>query len=414
MHIANQFEIDLIKSLIKEDISKLALQRSKLQKQNPNCDIDFVIQQLSARKSAISKLDNLSDDFEFLMPAKLSIEQASSTKTAKYKSQIYFEKICDLIGKSEHLSFLDITFGMGIDSTAFANYFQTCIGIESNIELYETNQYNLKKKNLNNIELINTNCESIIDEYISKEKKFDLIYCDPARRLEGNKVISLENYTPNIIDLQYKLHKISKYILFKFSPMLDIKDIIKRIKFIDEIRIVSYKNECKEILVFVNLEQNVESEIKFFASHLENDKILSNQIFLEENKIYAHAQIYLYEAHPALMKYHSIFNYIKFDFENISKIAKDTHLYTSDELINDFPGSQYKIEKVIPYSKEKLKEFSLANNIDDRYIIKIRNFKDNIEMIKKKLAIKEGSNFYLFATRLDSEKTILIICRRID
>ncbi|MDD3310445.1 MAG: SAM-dependent methyltransferase, partial [Dysgonamonadaceae bacterium] len=86
------------------------------------------------------------------------------------------------------------------------------------------------------------------------------------------------------------------------------------------------------------------------------------------------------------------------------------HLYTSKELIDDFPGRIFKIEKVVSPNKKQLKsqipEIKKAN-------IAVRNFPMSVEKIRKLTDLKDGGDHYIFATTLYDEKKVFIICSKI-
>ncbi len=86
----------------------------------------------------------------------------------------------------------------------------------------------------------------------------------------------------------------------------------------------------------------------------------------------------------------------------IQKISTNTHLYTSDEPITDFPGRQFEIVG----GKEEIKKAKQANVIT-------RNYPLTPEQILKKYGLKEGGDTYVIGFRDVQEKPWLVLCKRI-
>jgi len=84
-------------------------------------------------------------------------------------------------------------------------------------------------------------------------------------------------------------------------------------------------------------------------------------------------------------------------------------LYTSNEII-DFPGRIFKIDRIIPYHKKKLKN-SLR---ESKANITVRNFPKTVDQIRKETKIKEGGDSYLFFTKLESNELVVLFCKKIE
>src|SRR5690606_2873763 len=88
------------------------------------------------------------------------------------------------------------------------------------------------------------------------------------------------------------------------------------------------------------------------------------------------------------------------------KLHKHSHLYTSDELIN-FPGRTFKVENVVPYNKKALKTLKVQ-----KANIATRNFPETVEIIRKKLNIKDGGETYMFFTTNMNDEKICLVCKK--
>ena len=113
---------------------------------------------------------------------------------------------------------------------------------------------------------------------------------------------------------------------------------------------------------------------------------------------------YLYEPNAAILK-GGAFKIIAQRF-NLKKLHANSHLYTSEEKIENFPGRYFNIKGVCKYNKKDI----LALLIEKKANITVRNFKESVKEIYKKINIKEGGTEYIFATTGPDNKPIIIIC----
>jgi hypothetical protein len=112
---------------------------------------------------------------------------------------------------------------------------------------------------------------------------------------------------------------------------------------------------------------------------------------------------YLYEPNAAVMKA-GIFNALSQQFQ-ISRLAKNTNLFTANELHENFPGRIFRIETLLEFHPRKTaKELSQLESAS----IAVRNFPLTAEELRKTLKIKDGNAAYLFGCTLwNGQKVIL-------
>lgn len=264
----------------------------------------------------------------------------------------------------------------------------------------------------NNIRVI---CSDSLKFILECNVKFDAFYIDPARRNSENKrLYDLRDCEPDIIELQSILLKKAPVILLKSSPMIDISRAIQDLKFVKEVHVISVKNECKELFFIINNHFS-EDEISINCVNLSPVQQPENYIFTLENEknlpllqSVTSIQSYLYEPNSSILKA-GAFKSVAISF-SISKIHKNSHLYTSNKLITDFPGRIFTVKEVIPFSGKVLKKLSMQYPSAN---ITVRNFPITTEELRKKSKIKDGGNIYIFATTLYPDKKIFIICEKI-
>ena len=112
---------------------------------------------------------------------------------------------------------------------------------------------------------------------------------------------------------------------------------------------------------------------------------------------------YVYEPNASLLK--AGFYKGLTDLYPLRKFHPDSHLYTSDQLVPDFPGRVFQVEARTSFNKKELKNFLHET---DKASVAIRNFPLSVDELRKKLKIKEGGDTYVFATTLANDKHILL------
>lgn len=170
-----------------------------------------------------------------------AFEQSSSEECAHRK---------DISGHA----LLDLTCGLGIDTIAFAERFDRVVALERDEALSEVVRYNLSLLGISNVEVITTTAE----EYLSScTEHFDWLFADPDRRSErGNKMVCLEDCSPNIIALLPHLQRVTRHIALKLSPLFDVEEAFRLFPHA-EVEVVSLGGECKELNIYTGAEHDM-------------------------------------------------------------------------------------------------------------------------------------------------------------
>jgi len=399
----------------------------------------FVSDQAKLRIKYKSKFTNLIENKFVIFPPNINCEQSSSEATASYKSQIIKELNFDYTNNNTNNSqsknikiLVDGTCGFGTDSIAFANICDKVIGLDIDKNIIEINNYNISINNNKNLSFENIDFEKYLDTLINDNTKIDLIYLDPSRRdSNGKKVFLIDELTPNIFTILDKLKITTRYLMIKFSPLIDITYLINSFDKIIQIDIIEYEKELKEILITVDFELDVELHEKL---ELENDKTTNspkvnlvsikdindykvNSYILspKESKIKLDAKTfanidkfqYLYEPSPSEMKF------ANWDiFSDFSKISNNTHLFLLKEesaLNYNYLGKYYKILEIGAINNKILKKLNI-----NKANIKVRNSTVKVDDLYKKLKIKTGGEYYIFAFGNDNYKNKMIVSKKVE
>ncbi|HNP18373.1 MAG TPA: RsmD family RNA methyltransferase [Fulvivirga sp.] len=356
----------------------------------------FIAEQMISRKLAKSKLPEWYEANGIVYPPKLSMEQCSSDLAASYKASLV-----------KGNSFIDLTGGMGVDTLAFSKHFKSGHYVERNPDLAELAHHNLTALGASNLTFENKEAGTFL---ASVQQPVDFIYIDPARRgTKDEKVFHFSDCEPNIIELQPLLLEKSNKIMVKASPMLDIDLSIKSLAGIYEVHIVSINNECKEVLYVLDCEQH--DKVKIVTVNFRATVAESFAFYKEEEQnakvTFSPPLRFLYEPNTSILKA-GAFKVIGEHF-NIKKLHRHAHLYTSETLVENFPGRVFEIEQAIPYNKKLVKKLIPEGKAN----ITTRNFKEEVSQIRKKTGLKDGGSKYLFATTGMDDKPMIIITKKV-
>lgn len=381
---------DFIQKNIKSDLSSLIFKGSPFK----DVTIQELAQQIEGKQKASIKLPLWYGTENILYPKKINIEQTSSEATAFYKANLVSGD-----------SLIDLTGGFGIDCTYFSKKIKQVVHCELNMELSKLVTHNTKKLAIENIETVVGDSFKTLQ---NKNQKFDWIYVDPSRRNDAKgKVFLLKDCLPNVPKNLDFLFTYTNNILIKNSPILDISSTIKELKFVKEIHVVAIHNEVKELLFLLQKGYKNAIKIKTINILKENSQCFDYHIGAIASATYSDPKNFLYEPNAALLK-SGAFQQISSEL-NIDKLHQHTHLYTSEYLIENFPGRSFRILSQTKYDRKKLKELLPENKAN----ISIRNFPESVAQIRKKTKIKDGGNHYLFFTTNNKNKHIILNCEKI-
>jgi hypothetical protein len=176
-----------------------------------------------------------------------------------------------------------------------------------------------------------------------------------------------------------------------------------------EIHILSVKNECKELLFYME-KGGVKTNPKVVCVNFtaDGEEKLSFDLNEEKDSTVSYAEVvdkYLYEPNASVMKA-GAFKLVSLRF-GLKKLHTSSHLYTGDKLVEDFPGRKFSVEDVIPFSSKRIK--TLCKDIPKANIT-VRNFPMKAEEVRKKLKMADGGDIYLFATTLSSGERVIVKC----
>lgn len=375
-------------------VNDLALQRNKY-KHLSDAEWHWFLQQIEGRERTADKLPTFASIPDWWYPVRLSCEQCSSELTARYKASL-LSPLALGEGKEERL--LDLTGGYGVDTYFLSEQFIHTDYVEQNEELCRIAAHNFALSQKSKVErqklsiaIHNTTAEDFLLSSPCGEAGWGLIFLDPARRdSHGSKVFRIEDCTPNVVELLPTLLAHSKRLLIKLSPMLDLTQAVTSLSQVNwDIHIVAIKNEVKEVLLLSGGTGQI----------ITIDLAQKDQAFVFTREEEQHCGLdirdgklanYLYEPNAAILKA-GAYKLVAQRF-GLHKLDVNTHLYTSRQFIENFPGRVWRITE-----KQNLKQANVLT----------RNYPLTPEQLKKKLHLRDGGTAFVIGCRVAGKPTLM-------
>lgn len=395
---------EFIREYRERDIRQLALQANRF----PDVDMPYALDQIQGWQIARRKLPKWAACDGVIFPPHLSMEQCSSEPTAQYKLNLAMEW-AEIVGHASRMT--DLTGGFGVDFSFTSCAFAAATYVERNEQLCHIVEHNLPLLGLNNATVV---CADAV-EYLSTVEPQTMLFLDPARRDEhGAKTVMLADCTPDVVQLLPQLLEKSRFTMLKLSPMLDWHKAVDDLQgTVREVHIVSVGGECKELLLV--LSTVVESELKVYCADLSTaSDTFSLFVYtpgssapVANSKLKTQNSKFVHEPNASIMKA-GCFDELAAAY-GVSPVSRNSHLFLSDEPIEDFPGRSFVVERVTTMNKGELRK-ALAGL--EKANIATRNFPLTVAELRKRLKIKDGGDVYIFATTTAEGEHLLLISRK--
>lgn len=418
-------------------------------------------EQAAARRKLDEKLPSWAAVEGLQCPPRLSLEQCSSEATAQYK----FDVVSRLVPEGGAMA--DLTGGYGVDFAFLAPHFRRALYVEQQEVLCGVARHNFPLLGLNHAEV---RCSNGVD-VLEALPPLDFLYLDPARRpaqaaqrrlnadelksrdgdnsKEGHRAnkpspsraVLIEDCEPNVAELLPTLLAKSRIVMVKLAPMLDISRAVTTLQnHVAEVHIVATRGECKELLLVLTADETAVPELHVVECGLRESKELreskdSNDLndpnlpklpklptplsteFIvpadaERTAIAPLAErveTYLYEPSAAVLKA-GLFKWTAAHY-GLRKLHANTHLYTADHLVTDFPGRTFRVVSVSTFSKQSLR--TLCASVASANLA-VRNFPDTVASLRRRLKLPDGGPAYWFATTLADNSHVIIDTRKVE
>ncbi|MDR3194069.1 MAG: class I SAM-dependent methyltransferase [Tannerella sp.] len=376
-----------------DDLSGLLLSAARF----PEIDVPFAVEQIAARRQVREKLPAWYADSRLLFPSRTAAEQCSSEQTARYK--------LGLLEGERHLC--DLTGGLGVDAYYFAQRVERVTYVERSKACFDAAMHNFAVRRVENVH----GCHAGAGEALERLTAVDVFYVDPSRRSEGNvRAVALQDCEPDLVKLLPALLEKAPRVIAKLSPMLDIRHTLALLPGATAVHAVSVRNECKELLfvwergkvapepVIHCVNETAEGEEQVFRFLLSEEQACVSPVCEQVGR-------YLYEPNASILKA-GAYKQTALRMQ-VGKLHVHSHLYTSDELVADFPGRVFRVEEVIPFHGRMCR--TIARDLPKAHL-SVRNFPLTVAELRKRTRMAEGGDTYVFATTLAGNKKVWIRC----
>ena len=343
---------------------------------------------------------------ELSLPARLNVEQCSSSAAARYKASVA-QRITGPAGR-----IADLTGGLGVDAWAFSQAAAEVLYNEMDPALCEAVRQNFARLGVRNVLFRNAEVRPGSVAGILDGFQPDLIYLDPARRSSvGRKVFLLEDCSPDLAALQDELLAACPRLLVKLSPMADISLLRRSLRGISALHVVAVDGECKELLLC--MEASGKADFRLTVSELRDGAATSLSFGEEELKescpgLEAETEMagsWLFEPGAALMK--SGCHPAACRRAGLRKLAPSTHLYLADAPVPKLApfGRFRQVLEVLPLDKRTMAE---AGRRYPQADVSARNIPMTSEELRRRLGVRSGGGIHIYGTTLGSRRILVI------
>ena len=442
----NAATLDFIRQHAQDDVRQLALRSVPAE-----VDLRAALTQIEGRQLAAHKLPMWAATDGLLFPPRLALEQCSSEATAQYKRQLVLRLLEEIRSKeeepgireeekrdeeqAENSSFVDLTAGLGVDFAAIAPLFAHATYVDRQETLCDLARHNLPLLGLPQAVVRCSTAEEELNALTYDATRLGvetsstsgtspntqvsmpphpgvrILMIDPARRdAAGRKVALIEDCMPDVCILQGQLRTAADFVLIKLSPMLDLTAALRSLQGVVEVHVVSVGGECKELLLVLSATATTEDPFIYCSRSLEQPPFLFRMSEERDCRVElaVGVQDFLYEPDAALLKA-GAFKLLCRRYP-VRKLAADTHLYTSSELVADFPGRRWKVVDSCTFAKSELRR--LLSDVPAANLT-LRGFPGSVATLRKQLRLREGGSVHLIATTLADGSRHLLRVERI-
>lgn len=393
---------EFIQQYREEDVRKLALQGARF----PQVDLPYALDQIAGWQTARKKIPSWTVIEGMVYPPRLSMEQCSSEQTARYKAAL----VQRLLKGNKGGRMVDLTGGFGVDFSFLSQLFDEAVYVEQQEHLCKIAQENIIRLGLGQSEVVHDDGVA----YLQRMEQVDLIYLDPARRdAHGARTYDIHDCTPNLLEIQDALLQKAWWVVVKLSPMFDWHKAVNDLPSVTEIHVVSVGNECKELLLVLEGTVGEHPEEHPLTLFCVNDEQVFTCTMEQMNEGVSIAErieneMFLYEPNASIMKV-GCFGACAAQYE-VKAIARNSHLFVSDTLIQPFPGRVFRIAAVSSMNKRELK--TVLQDIKKANVA-VRNFPLKAEELRKRLKLADGGDNYLFGTTTEEDRHLVLVTKMV-
>lgn len=349
----------------------------------------------------------------------VAYEQASSEATAAVRTAGFPAAVANTLA-------VDLTCGLGVDTLALSQKFGRVISVEIDPLRADIARWNFAQLGAGNVEIINDSAEHFIESYPVNAPQIDFVYVDPSRKKsDGKRVFSLEESSPNILELLPILRQKARQIIIKLSPLFDVGEVYRLFGPDTCVEVISVDGECKEVVAKIGFNNNSSpashtphmrvtcirrGEVRRFDFDRDNYPALPIQSpsggpAMAEARFLLVPDVAFYKSRtvgPYMAQYYP-------DEIQSGNIRIGDYLFC-DDMVKGFAGKTFRITFRHPYQPKEIARILKTRGIR-RVNIHRRNFTYSADQIAQAFGIEQGGSTDIFCTLADGEPTVFFVGR---
>lgn len=392
----------------------------------PGIDIPWCASQIEARRKIRSKLPSWYAEPRLHYPTGLSLEQASSETTARYKAELMAHSFRQRYPDPTTVwNTADLTGGLGIDSCFLARLSCCHLYVERQQRLCQAARHNFRILGLHERIRIREQ-ELTTDQLATVLEGVHTLYLDPARRSkEGGRVYSFSDCEPDLMIWKPLLLQQQREVWVKLSPMIDLTATLKALPETTQVHVIAVNHEVKELLFCLRSSTHAPDvpawdQVPVHCVNLHPTDGVPTFCFrftLSQERTAGTPRLCLPDATDALSGYllepdksllkAGAFKSIAHEYA-LEKLSTHTHLYLSPMPVADFPGQSFRIVRAWEFNKRSISELQ-ALLPDLRANVTARHFPLESAALQQKMKLKNGDRFHVFATTLEDRRKIMLL-----
>ena len=298
---------------------------------------------------------------------------------------------------------LDLTCGLGIDSSRFAERFERVVAVERDEVLADVVRENMRRMGIANVEVVTASAEDYLQQALERGERFDWVYADPDRRTaDGRRVVRLEDCSPNMVELMPLIGRLTERVAIKNSPLFDVDEAFRLFGKCG-VEVISLGDECKEVMIYADgrepmlaAEAIARGRVEVTLADLERYEAEREGVAKEFD---AEAYGYLVVPDVALLKA----RIVEYALRGKADVWSNNSFGFARELPEGVVGRVMKIKQIYPYDIKQLKRRFKGVGVD----ILMRDFPVGVDEVRRKAGMKSGSKHRIALTRIEGKAYVI-------
>lgn len=298
---------------------------------------------------------------------------------------------------------LDLTCGLGIDSSRFAERFERVVALERDEVLADVVRENMRRMGIANVEVVTASAEEYVQQAVERGERFDWVYADPDRRTaDGRRVVKLEDCSPNMVELMPLIGRLAERVAIKNSPLFDVDEAFRLFGKCG-VEVISLGDECKEVMIYADgrepmlaAEAIARGRVEVTLADLERYEAEREGVAKEFD---AEAYGYLVVPDVALLKA----RIVEYALRGKAEVWSNNSFGFARELPEGVVGRVMKIKEIYPYDAKQLKRRFKGEGVD----ILLRDFPVGVDEVRRKAGMKSGSRHKIALTRIGGKSYVI-------